>query len=54
MDVLSETGQTKKEKYHRISLIGGIRKTKQVNKQEQNHGYKEKTGNCQMERLKDE
>ena len=33
--MLSEISQTKKSKYHKISLICGIQNTKQMNKQKQ-------------------
>lgn len=31
--MLSETGQTERDKYHMISLVSGIKKKNQMNKQ---------------------
>ena len=47
--VLSEVSQTEKDKYHMISLICRIQRTKQMNKQMERNRlkYKEQTGGCQ-------
>ena len=48
---LNETGQTQKDKCHRISPTCSISKTKPKNtcsETEQTHRYREQTGGCQM------
>ena len=48
--MLSEISQTEKDKYHVISLMCGISKTKQANiKQKQSYRYREQTSDCQRE-----
>lgn len=45
--MLSEISQTEKVKYHRISPIGGLQKTKQMNKKtklKQTHKHREQSG----------